>query len=120
MAKAAECLIMEPTECPRCESPQRFVPRKRCISNVEDILEVFIACSKCNYQQIVDHTTYKIEQHRSTLRKLELQAKYQRDRHDSVNGATIRAISMHKTRLRGLRSALHKRMQEAGIEQPTY
>jgi hypothetical protein len=53
------------TACPRCESSQKFRPQTRSIG--DNKVEVYIACSVCNYVSVLRVSTIEIER----LRKME-------------------------------------------------
>ena len=54
-----------PTSCPRCEALGAFRPRQRPVD--DNIIEVFIACTTCNWEQILYESTPEMER----LRRLE-------------------------------------------------
>lgn len=84
-----------PTECPRCESVQKFVPRKRDFESKRTGYkwqEVFIACNMCGYERILYPTTKELEEKKKYIYDLGRKAQYQIDTSGYMSGQISQAL----------------------------
>jgi hypothetical protein len=93
--------------CPRCESPQKFVPRSRPLPDDEARIHVYIKCNLCNWEKILRISTKEIERLRQVKSKLEYAATKQTRRQGQPNASTL-------TRINVVRSRLDARIAELG------
>lgn len=45
---------MDSISCPRCNSTQKFGLQTRVLDDTADLVEIFVACSKCRWQTVVE------------------------------------------------------------------
>lgn len=46
--------------CPRCETHQPF-PRRKRKTKVKDVFEVYLSCTVCPYEEVIEYVTPKLE-----------------------------------------------------------
>lgn len=59
---------LEKTPCSNCNSPQRFIPRRRDVS--EELFEIYIQCDMCKKIDVLYLSNDKIEKLRRKVRYL--------------------------------------------------
>jgi hypothetical protein len=81
---------MIPTSCPRCNSQQNFVPKLR---EVESWQEEYIRCTVCRWEKVLRQTTPEIEANGIKLKKYQMRAQYEVNRHGMTSVATGRRVT---------------------------
>ena len=84
--------------CPLCETEQRFNLRFRGVD--DGLIEVYVACRVCPFEQVLRISTAKIEKIRRAIGRLEAQAATQIARYGQVNTTTARAVARMQQLLR--------------------
>jgi hypothetical protein len=94
--------------CPRCNAVQSFRPRRRDRIGSPGVIEIYIKCTVCNWDNVLRESTMQIEQLLVNERRLAEQARIQRARHGVVNRSTDRL-------LREIGLAKQEARKEAGL-----
>ena len=101
------------TDCPRCSSPQGFVPKLR-DSSQGDWQEEFIRCAVCRWEHIIRRTTPAIETLRIKSMQLARRKDYEQERHGQPSATLIaRHREVHKE-LSAMMTDLYRRVKEDG------
>jgi hypothetical protein len=81
---------MDKTECPRCESPQKFA---RLVRDAEDKpwKEVFIHCKICNFVEVIGVTSGLLEQAYLKRKKILRRYNNEVDRFGAPSSSTVAA-----------------------------
>lgn len=94
------------TNCPRCEAPQSFKPRKRKIEDND--IEVFIYCTTCRWEQVIRRSTEEIEGLLQRQGRMRAQAFMQQVRHEQVSDSTSRKLEQIAQQIAVARQRLGK------------
>src|SRR4051794_11370993 len=89
--------------CPDCNTPQSFPQRTRRRGD-GGLIEVYIACTVCTFDEVLRVSTYNIERLRRRLASFEAQGQREINRHGAVQGQTeqtIGALNRTIARLQG-------------------
>jgi hypothetical protein len=92
--------------CPDCEAPQAFPLRHRFIEGRPGVIEVYIACTVCLFEQELRISTPEIERLRGKKAQLEGHASMQERKHGVVNSITARQIEQVDSQIVELEKAL--------------
>jgi hypothetical protein len=101
--------------CPRCNAVQSFRPRRRDTATPEGkktgtpaVIEVYIRCTVCNWEQVLRKSTAEIEHLRFNEIKLVQRSREQQARYGATNGNTLKLLRL-------VRVGLAEAKREAGI-----
>lgn len=100
-----------PTNCPRCNSVQKFAVQHR--DTDHEWQEAFIKCSKCRWEKILYPTTQEIERARRTVFKLSEKAQHQIDTDGAMAGSISQALRAARKLRDGLTFSLYDKVKEA-------
>jgi len=102
---------MIPTECPRCESKQGFVPKLR-ENNEHGWQEEYIRCSVCRFEQILRYTTPEIETLRAKWKRLRDRIERQVQRHGQPSNTMVNLEVATQRDLSTMETELYARVRE--------
>jgi hypothetical protein len=88
------------TQCPRCEAPAPFRPQRRPIG--DKLIEVYIRCKRCNYEQILRVSTVDIERLIKQRMHWEASIRYTRARYGVPNSLAMAQVRKIGRQLREL------------------
>ena len=98
-----------PTECPRCNSEQNFVPKLR--ETPYAWQEEYIACSTCRYVQVIRATTAEIETAGKMFRAWQVRSMHEQRQHGHASATTQHRMRMYGEQWRDLKAALEREVQ---------
>lgn len=86
-------MLTPKTNCPRCESVQRFGRQKRKTTlGIPEVEEIFLRCSICGWEEILEYTSHELDKIRTRHRKAREKSRREIERLGSMSTSTHRML----------------------------
>lgn len=94
--------------CPRCNSEQSFRPRARDTDGKPGVVEIYIRCTVCRWDQVLRKSTLEIEHLKINETRLLQKGRQEEQRYGIVKGSTSKLLQT-------VREEMSRMRQEAGL-----
>lgn len=107
----------EEKPCPRCEAPQRFVPKQGASSKLPSgYMTQYVECYMCGWYKVLGITSKDIEDARTKLKKLRKRKMFEESKHGICSATLENKINYEQARMTRMKEELGRLVPHHGAE----